>query len=137
MIYELKRIDIWSIVKISFVIFLILGFLFSLFWYAMMNIFSGFFERFGGMDMPSAPSRSVFGIAALFASVFFAMFYAAIMSALVAVGIAIYNLIASSIGGVRFYLAKHEMPSEQITSTTRPQIEPEKEENQKNNYDTK
>ena len=106
MIYELKRIDVWSVVKITFVIFLIVGFLFSLFSFALMNTFSGIFEQLGS-DIAPPPTGTAMGFAGLFASVFFALFYATIMSVMVAIALAVYNLIANALGGFKFYFVEH------------------------------
>lgn len=135
MIFELKRIDIWSVVKITFVIFLILGFLFSLLLFALMNMFSGFVDQFGGSDMYMPESGGAMGIVGLFGSVFSAVFYAVIGSVFVAIGVAVYNLFASALGGFKFYFVEHEITTtEQPVQTVRTIIE-KRENSEKENQE--
>jgi hypothetical protein len=131
MIFELKRIDVWSVVKITFIIFLIVGFLFSLISFALMNTFSGIFEQLGS-EMAAPPSGTVAGFAGLFASVFFALFYAAIMSVMVAIALAVYNLIATSLGGFKFYFVEHSIETQPGSVPPQTYSEPDRseEENQ-------
>jgi hypothetical protein len=99
--YVLKRIPLWPVIKMSFVLFIILGVIIGIF-YALLLSLSGFFA--------SALSSSLggeFGFMKGLGFVLipvFAIIYGIFGTIAVAIWALVYNLIASIVGGVEFDL---------------------------------
>jgi hypothetical protein len=103
MTYEIKRIDIWSVVKISFFIYGIFGLLFGLFYAAMLTMLGGFLSQMGG---EFGLLRGMTGAIGIFGALFMALFYAVLGAVATAIFTWIYNLLAKGLGGIRFNLEK-------------------------------
>jgi uncharacterized membrane-anchored protein len=127
MIYEIKRIDVWSCVKIAFILFGILGLMFGIFYALMLSAMLGFLSQMGGEFQSLGGMFS--GILGIFMIFFLAIFYAVIGAVITAILGWIYNLLARGLGGVRFYLE----PEKAILSATSPQ-KPESEEGMLGKY---
>ncbi len=101
MIHEIRRIDIWSVVKISFFIYGIFGLLFGLFYAAMLSMLGGILSQMGG---EFGALRGLSGALGLVGAIFMALFYAVLGSVVTAIFTWIYNLLAKGLGGIRFDL---------------------------------
>ncbi len=105
--YEIKRLNLWSVVKIVFVISLLIGFVFSLIYAGFLQVMTLLTSNFGGEDfVQMIPSGgSMFIIVVVFFTIIFAVFYTT--SALFAV--VLYNAIAGWAGGVVVEMAAREI----------------------------
>ncbi len=99
--YEIKRFNIWSMVKIVFIIFLIIGFLLSLFYVVILMLIQTFTGSLGlggfGNELVA-----ISGITGIFIVLFFTLFYAVFVSVFSAFILGLYNIIAGSLGGIKF-----------------------------------
>jgi hypothetical protein len=104
--YSVRRIDPGSVFKIAFVLYGIAGLLISFMYELMFLFFSSFGARSLGPGMGDM-FRVGSGIGAVllfFLGIVFAFFYALMGAAFTALGAVIYNLLASSVGGVKVTL---------------------------------
>jgi hypothetical protein len=104
--YELKRIDLWSVIKIVFMISLVLGFVLTLFYASLLRFVSTFMGTFGGNDFNQImPSNGIMtGFLILFGTFGIAVIYTFIA----AIAIILYNLMAGWGGGVVLFFASLE-----------------------------
>ena len=103
MTYEVKRFDLLSVFKVSFLIYLAVGFLIGIFYaliiVKMMTAFSPLlesemFEGFGQIGM----------MGAMMMALFMAIFMAVIWSIITVIAAGIYNVLCSFVGGVKLEL---------------------------------
>ena len=98
---ELKRISVWSAVKLSFVLNLILGFIFGIFYAFIVLAIASLPMSVMGEDTPRfLPAFA--GIAAILLPFFFAFFLGVIYTIIVAIATVAYNLVAKLTGGLEF-----------------------------------
>lgn len=113
MVYELKKIDLFGAIKISFFINAVLGLLLGLF----IGMFVAFFLGIIGQLMPydqmnwNGPNLGAFGIfggfiIGLFYAVFIAVFNGVILTGIV---VLLFNLFAGWLGGIK--LTFNEIPA--------------------------
>lgn len=121
MTYEIKRLDVWSVVKISFFIYGIFGFLFGLFYAAMLTMVGGILGQMGG---EFGALRGLTGAVGIFAAFFMALFYAVIGAVVTAIFAWIYNLLARGLGGIKFNL-EQERPQAVAKPPQRTEAESE------------
>ncbi len=99
MTFEIRRIPIWPVVKIFFVIYFIIIFLVTLLYGSMLaNIVAGIGEMAADFSLPSFAALGMAGIVML--GLMFAFFGAVVNTALTAVVIIVYNAISSFMGGI-------------------------------------
>jgi hypothetical protein len=101
MIHEIRRIDVWSVVKISFFIYGIFGLIFGLFYAALLSMLGGFLSQMGG---EFGAFRGLTGAVGIVGAFFMALFYAVLGAVVTAIFTWIYNLLAKGLGGIRFDL---------------------------------
>jgi len=101
--YEIKRIDIWSVVRVFFFLFLIIGFLISLIYVIIMSVASNFIQQMYG-DAMQFPADAVGGFLSLFGMMFFSVVYALFMSLITAVVLGFYNIVSHYTGGIKMNL---------------------------------
>lgn len=110
--WEIKRIDPWSAIKISFVANAVLGFVLGLFVGAMLAAMSQFLAPFlamSGQDVEELRSASGFGSVILmpfFMAFIFAVLYGVIITGLI---VLIYNLVARVTGGIKVNLQSESL----------------------------
>lgn len=98
--YELKRINVWPVIKIVFLISFFLGAIIGIFYTLIIAIVGNLIQQLTGegldffFEMPG-------GITLFFIILFFATFTSLINSILSSIFIGIYNLMAHWIGGFR------------------------------------
>ncbi|MFH1009537.1 MAG: DUF3566 domain-containing protein [Candidatus Latescibacterota bacterium] len=99
--YELRRIEIWSVVKVAFFVCAILGFFPGIALSLLLWVFSSVIRAFvpGEMGDISGSSPTMFTMAVILAPLF-----GAIGAVLAGIAAALYNLLARWIGGVQFRL---------------------------------
>jgi hypothetical protein len=101
MTYEIKRIDIWSAVKIAFILCGIFGFIAGILYAMMLTMVGGFLSQMGG---EFEAMRGVTGAVSVFMMFFLAIFYAVVGAVFTAVFAWLYNLLARGLGGIRLHL---------------------------------
>lgn len=108
---ELKRFEIWSVVKIVFLISLLIGFIFSLLYAGFFMVMGSFISAIGGEDLtPMMPASGlVFVLILVFGTVAIAVIYT--IGAVVFTSI--YNLFSRFTGGFVVDVEKIE-PDETI-----------------------
>jgi hypothetical protein len=106
MTYEMKKIDVWSVVKIAFFLYGIFGLLFGLFYAIILTMLGGILSQMGG-EFESL--RGLTGALGIFMAFFLALFYAVIGAVATAIFTWIYNLLAKGLGGIKFYLEQEKL----------------------------
>ena len=115
MVYEIRRINIWSVMKVAFVIFAILGLIIGIF-YFIFFLFVGQVMEMATPDEFGGMTGFFSGFLGFFAIFFLAIFYAVFGSLMTALFAGIYNLLARGFGGVEVHL-------EARASTAPPEME--------------
>ncbi len=118
--YELKRIEIWSVVKIIFVISLFIGFLISLLYAGLFLLMGTLGSALGGQDI--ANILPVGGVALVFIIVFVTIVISVVYTLAAIIFIGLYNLIAGWAGG--FIVHFESIPEHQQTISTPKTEEP-------------
>ena len=103
--FELKRVDVWSLVKIVFFLYAIIGLLLGLFYTLIFTLVGGMAGFLGGEE--AFPLMGLFsGFVGFFMSFVLAILYAVFGSIVTAILTGLYNLLAKWMGGVRLSLAE-------------------------------
>ena len=102
MTYEIKKIDVWSVVKIAFILYGILGLIFGLFYAMILTMLGGILSQMGGEF--GQISGFFTGAAGILMAFFMALFYAVVGAIFTAIFVWIYNVLAKLAGGIRFNL---------------------------------
>lgn len=118
MTYEVKRFDLLTVFKVSFLIYLTVGFLLGiLYGLILMKMISAFGPL---LESPVFEGFGQIGVMAAFTlALFIAVFMAVIWSVITVIAAGIYNLLAGWVGGLRLELAQPQAPY-YIQSTTAP-----------------
>jgi uncharacterized protein YacL len=98
---ELKRIDIWSCIKISFILYGIFGLAIGIFYAILLTFLGGVLSSFGGKDFGSFGGLFT-GFLGVFVAFFLAIFYAVIGTIFTALFAWLYNVFAKIAGGIKF-----------------------------------
>ena len=109
MIYQIRRINVWSVMKVAFVVFAILGLIIG-FFYAIFFAFLGQMMEFAAPGEFGRMTGFFSGVMGIFTAFFLALFYAVIGSLMSAFFVAIYNLLARTVGGIELHLEPPESP---------------------------
>jgi hypothetical protein len=105
MTYEIKKIDVWSVVKIAFILYGIFGLIFGLFYALMLTMLGGILSQFGPLGGELGDMTGFFtGAVGIVMAFFMALFYAVIGSIFTAIFVWLYNVLAKLTGGIRFNL---------------------------------
>ena len=114
--YEIKRINIWSVAKVSFVLGGVLGFVLGLFFWMFASMIAQLpLEEFGDMD--GMEGLGAMGIMLPFMMAVFYGVAAMIGNALMA---GIYNILSSVVGGIELTLAQPPQPVYAAPQPTAP-----------------
>jgi hypothetical protein len=100
---ELKRIDIWSCIKISFILYGIFGLAIGIFYAILLTFLGGVLSSFGGKDFGSFGGLFT-GFLGIFVAFFLAIFYAVIGTIFTALFAWLYNVFAKIAGGIKLEL---------------------------------
>jgi hypothetical protein len=116
MLYEIRRIQVWSVMKVAFVIFAILGLIVGFFSNILFyTLFSPFFSHIMADLGDTSEFGSMTGLSILFVSILsailWAIFYAVFGSLMAALFAGIYNLMARGFGGIELHLEAQTSPS--------------------------
>ena len=105
MTYEIKKIDVWSVVKIAFILYGIFGLIAGLFYAVMLTLLGGIISQLGQLGGEFGDMTGFFtGAVGIVTAFFMALFYAVIGSIFTAIFIWLYNVLAKLTGGIRFHL---------------------------------
>jgi uncharacterized BrkB/YihY/UPF0761 family membrane protein len=105
MTYEVKKIDIWSVVKISFILCWIFGLLAGILYAFMLTMVGGILGQMGG---EFGALRSLTGAFSFIMVIFLALFYAVVGAVAAAVFGWLYNVLARGMGGIRLHLEQEK-----------------------------
>jgi len=94
---ELKRIEIWAVVKIVFLISLIIGFIFSLLYAGFFMVMGSFIGAIGGEDI--TPMLPTSGVMALMIIIFGTFGVAVAYTVGAVIFVTIYNIFSKVTGG--------------------------------------
>ena len=96
---EIKRIELFSIFKLAFYIYAIIGFFIAIIYGFFFLVLGGIQSAVFGEDIPQL---GVFGIViGILALPIVALMYGAVVSVFVTIGCWVFNLIAGAAGGLR------------------------------------
>ncbi|MGB2698170.1 MAG: DUF3566 domain-containing protein [Candidatus Zixiibacteriota bacterium] len=99
MTLEIKRLDIWSCMKVSFILFGILGLLIGIFYALIIGFIGGIMGPLAGADIE--PLTGLFsGALGIFMAFFMAIFYAVMGAVATAITVWLYNVCARWVGGI-------------------------------------
>lgn len=105
MTYELKRLDLLSVFKISFFVYLVIGFLLGILYsLVLLKLIAAFGTMFEGEMFREVGQIGFIGALAL--SLFMAFLMAVIWSIITVIAAGIYNLFSGMIGGMRLELGE-------------------------------
>jgi hypothetical protein len=105
MIYEVRRVDIWSVVKIAFILCGIFGLLAGILYAFMLTMVGGLLGELGG---EFGAMRSLTGAVSFIMVIFLAFFYAVFGAVAAAIFGWIYNILARGLGGIRLNLEQEK-----------------------------
>ena len=124
--WEIKRIDLWSAIKISFVANAVLGFVLGLLIGLLSAALTEFLAPFMAMSgqeiegLSSASSAGMIIFMPFFMAFFMAVAYGVIVTGII---VGIYNLVAKFAGGIKVNLEQQALaggPVSQSPGTTTP-----------------
>jgi hypothetical protein len=114
----IKRVDLWSLFKMAFVLYATLGFICGLF-YGMIIAFIGTLGAMWGEDLPGLGALS--GALGIIAVPVLAVVYGILGSIVVTIAGALYNLAARFVGGLKVTVDVTEIgPSAGYATTAAP-----------------
>ena len=99
--YVLKKVPLWPVIKISFVLFLILGIIIGIFYALLLSVSSFFASAFSGSLGGEFGFMKGLGFILI---PFIAILYGIFGTIVVAIWAVVYNLIASIVGGIELTL---------------------------------
>ena len=103
--FELKKIDIFSAIKISFIINAILGLAIGLFAGAILAFIMGFINQLMPYQQISPLGPQFGALGGLFLGLFYAVFLSVVNGVIITgIVVLLYNLIADWIGGIKLDL---------------------------------
>jgi len=123
--YEIRKIDVWSVVKIAFILYGIFGLIFGLFYAVMLTMVGGFlgqFSEFGEFGQMTGLFTGAVGILMAF---FMALFYAVIGAVFTAIFVWLYNVLAKLTGGIRFHLEGEKIAAVAVAPAERQETDSE------------
>jgi hypothetical protein len=100
--YTLKKVPLWPVLKVAFILFLILGIIIGVFYAFLISSF-GFLASALGDPSIGGELGFMRGLGFVLIPVI-AIFYAVFATIIVAIWVLIYNLLASVVGGIELVL---------------------------------
>jgi hypothetical protein len=100
---EVKRIELWSLFRIAFLLYAIIGLIMGMFYGMILFAASAFETAFISDDFDGLPGVGLIGgVLGLFLIPVLALVYGAMGSVFVTIAGFLYNLVAKFVGGLRF-----------------------------------
>ena len=121
--YQLKRIDVWSAVKLTFVIAGAVGFVVGALYAVLLTVMASFVGMMGISEEMPDPAGFVAGAAgfiAVIAWIVITIMYAVFGSLVVALSTWLYNLVAGAIGGITLTLEAQPDPAPAAAAVSTP-----------------
>jgi len=116
---EVKKLDLWSVTRVSFLVYVVVGFLIGI-------LYAGFFAMLAAVD-PSFGGRGgmfgggeVAGIVIVLMPFLFALGAGFFYTLFTVMAVAVYNLAAGWVGGVEFTLGENST----VLRPTEPAVQP-------------
>ena len=100
--YEMRRIAVWPVVRVVFIIFLIIGIIVGLMYGLMMSSFGLLLSALG--ESPIDEGLPLIGNLGFLMIPIFAVFYAVFGTIAAVIWVLIYNITASVVGGIELEL---------------------------------
>ena len=97
---EIRRIELFSLFKVAFYIYAVIGLLIGLIYVFFLLVAGGLQSAFLGDEFPRF--GVVGGVIGILAIPFIAVIYGAVGSVFVTIGGLVFNLICGAVGGLRF-----------------------------------
>ena len=116
--FEIKRIELFSLFKLAFYIYAIIGLFFAIIYGFFMLALGGLQSMVFGSELPNLGMVGL--VLGIFAIPLIALIYGAVASVFITIGGWIYNLIAGGVGGLRL-----EAEVEEVYTEPRPKPAPE------------
>jgi len=108
--FELKRVDVWSVVKIVFFLDAVIGLLVGFFYTLVFSLVGGMAGLLSGER--ALPMMGLFsGLVGFFMSFVLAIFYAVLGAVFTVILVGLYNLLAKWLGGFRLSLVEEVRPA--------------------------
>ncbi len=99
MTLEIKRLDVWSCVKVGFILSGILGLIIGIFYALLIGFIGSIMGPLAGTEIE--PLRGFFsGALGIFIAFFMAIFYAVMGAIATAITVWLYNICARWVGGI-------------------------------------
>jgi len=103
---EIKKVEIWSVIKITFLLSLIVGLVLGFFYFSLISVVGQIAGSFGAPESELGNITGGIGFfLAFFIAIFTAVFYT-LVSAVIAV---LYNVFAGWAGGIRVELSRDKV----------------------------
>jgi hypothetical protein len=113
--YELKKIEIWSVIKIVFILSLILGFFVSLFSSSLIALMRTLVEASGGEELIDVIPFA--GLGWFFLVIFGTLGFAFLFTLETVFAILLYNIVAGITGGFVFHLDPQKSGGQVVVSS--------------------
>ena len=105
--YELKKVDVWSVVKVTFILSFFLGLVVGVFYFILLLFISQFTSALGGGV--EAEIMRFGGFIGFFVVFFIAIFISVFYTIISAILASLYNVISNWTGGVRINLVAEQV----------------------------
>jgi hypothetical protein len=122
--YELKRISVWSVIKVSFLVNLVVGFLMGILYAFFIMIFAFLPMTFMPSEVRSEVPIAASGILLIIVPIFVAGMAAIFNTIFAAIAALVYNLAAKLVGGLEWTLEEVK-PAVVLQPATRTAPPPE------------
>jgi hypothetical protein len=120
--FELKRIELFSLFKLAFYIYAVLGLIFAIIYGFFMLLLGGLQSVVFGRELPNLGMVGL--VLGIFAIPLIALIYGAVASVFITIGGWIYNVIAGGVGGLRVEAEVEEVYAEPVSKPS-PQVAPQ------------
>ncbi len=117
--FEVKRIELFSLFKLAFYIYAVIGLIFAIIYGFFMLVIGGLQTVVFGNELPNMGMVGL--VLGIFAIPIIALIYGAVASVFLTIGGWIYNVIAGGVGGLRLEAEVEEVYAE---PQTKPVAEP-------------
>jgi hypothetical protein len=115
---EMRRIPVWPVMRVVFIIFLIIGIIVGLMYGFMMSSFGMLLSALG--ESPIEEGFPLIGNLGFLMIPIFAIFYAVFGTIAAIIWVVIYNITASVVGGIELVLEEKGMPAPEPPAVSTP-----------------
>ena len=120
--FEMRRIPVWPVMRVVFIIFLIIGIIVGLMYGFMISSFGLLLSTLG--ESPLDEGFPLIGNLGFLMIPIFAIFYAVFGTIAAVIWAVIYNITASVVGGIELELEEKQMPLGAGAAVSPPSDEP-------------